>query len=285
MGWHCRFIEPAIDPAVRADHQFAPILLEWHRRIGRDIPFARSVQVTEHADSGNGAGASPPGFEFQRLDQRRGELSQRRVAVGSHHEWIHADSFSECFDFMPGPEQRRPTNGLIDHLDRIRIVVESSGKGVDCAAKQPHQSGNILRRGRVTAGLRVLGPAECRADQLVGHFDRGVGEPFFEVDQTSNQCRPSARCRIALDQVSRGRTPLADELPVPVGMHGSAETCRNSDLFDLVQAVENVANVVGFTAVGIALSRVSVVMPFSGSVMRSASSASSCSGRRPDRRA
>jgi len=28
-------------------------------------------------------------------------------------------------------------------------------------------------------------------------------------------------------------------------MHGSAELCRNSDLFDLAQAVENVANVIG----------------------------------------
>jgi hypothetical protein len=182
MGKHCRFIEPAIDLAIRADHQFAPVLLERHRRIGRDIAFARSVEVAEHTDSGDCAVTSPPGFELQRLDQQRGELPERRVAVGSHCEWIHADCFSECFDFMPSSEQRRPTNGLIDRLDWIRVVVESSGKGVDCAAKQSHQTGNVLRRRCVAAGLRVLGAAECRTDQLVGHFDRGVGEPFFEVD-------------------------------------------------------------------------------------------------------
>lgn len=50
---------------------------------------------------------------------------------------------------------------------------------------------------------------------------------------------------MALDQVSRGRTPLADELPVTVGMHEGAEFCRNSDFSDLAQAVENVANVIG----------------------------------------
>lgn len=86
-------------------------------------------------NAGNRPGASPSGLEVERFDQCRSEFPQRRIAVDCHHEWIDIRGIGECRDFMPGLEQVRPTDGLVDHLDRVGVVVESGGKSVDRPAK------------------------------------------------------------------------------------------------------------------------------------------------------
>ncbi|MER8537465.1 recombinase family protein [Mesorhizobium sp. M1005] len=103
------------------------------------MAFARSLQFAEHTDSGDRAGASPPAFEFQGLDQRRGE---RQIDLLSLEEKIDTSSAAGELVFR--------VFGAIAHFER-RLISERTKDGVAAArakARQPGRNRSTCKRSR-----------------------------------------------------------------------------------------------------------------------------------------
>ncbi|MER9223408.1 recombinase family protein [Mesorhizobium sp. M0644] len=104
------------------------------------MAFARSLQFAEHTDSGDRAGASPPAFEFQGLDQRRGE---RQIDLLSLEEKIDTSSAAGELVFR--------VFGAIAHFERRLISERTRWRGCSTGERETTRSAtarHVKGRGR-----------------------------------------------------------------------------------------------------------------------------------------
>ena len=76
-----------------------------------------------------------------------------------------------------------------DLRDRVLAAIDSSGQGINRLAEDSHQAPDVTRCGGKVTRLRVPGAGEHATDQLVGHFDCGIGQAFLDVDEEGDQRR------------------------------------------------------------------------------------------------
>jgi hypothetical protein len=111
--------------------------------------------------------------------------------------------------------------------------------------QQPHEAADFARGRGVGSLARAVPSREARANQAVGHPERGVGQALFQVEERGDKDRSSAQWRVALDGVGGRDAALAREHPQTVGMDTIG--CR---LFEpkgphLAKLVEDLAHVLG----------------------------------------
>ncbi len=210
-GEHRRLVQPPVRLAVLGDEP-PPLLAERHRRIRREVTLAGLVELLEQLDRGQDRVLAPGRLERERFEGRRGEFPDGDVPVGGADERILLREIGEAGHLAAHAQQLRPAHRFVDEGEGVAVAFLGQLERLDGPVEQAHQPADVLRFRDAGLLLAVLGAREGAADQLVGHVERGVGEPALQVDQQRHQRRAPAVRRTALDQVGGRGHAFAGEL-------------------------------------------------------------------------
>ena len=194
---HCRLVEPpvrALRPAVtRRRHALRNGIGASGGTSRLPVRFrsAQQLQGGQHGVVGAG------GTELQRLDQGGGELPQRPPAVGGAQQRVLLGEVRQLRHLAAHPQQLRPADGLVHHLEGIAVALLRSGERVDGAVEQPHQPTDVAGAGGIAAAGGVACPGEQAADQPVSHVQHRVGQAGLEVEDGRGEDGAAPAGRVA----------------------------------------------------------------------------------------
>ena len=235
-----------VDPAFGVLHQTAPLLLERHRRVARDLASPTGIHVAHQLHGGDRPVAGLRRPELDRLEEGGEELAEAGMPVGGPDERIGSGHVGDLAQLLPDLEELGPADGLVQGLHRIALGLLRLAQGIDRAPEHQHQTADVTCGGRKTAGLRVHPPGERLPDQPIGHAERGINQARFQVDQQSHGRGSATGCRVALDQVGGRQPPFAGQPGQPVRVNRRRGAGRYPDLTHDGQLDQDRPDIVGF---------------------------------------
>ena len=169
------------------------------------------------------------GVELEGLQERGRESPQLRVTSGRQRQRILGRQIAQRRDRVARREQPVPADLLVEHVERIAILLTGAHHRVDGAAKQADQTANLRLAGRPRLVPRPARTREQLRGEALEQSDRGIGQCRLQLRELCGQGRDPPALAEVVEQGQRRNRTLTCELGQPDRVDDRAQIPRQPD--------------------------------------------------------